>query len=217
VRAEEECLAGSGHPGFAAAAFATTRLEQLERARNQADGAAFGELFAPDTDFVDIRGGHHRGDAAVGQGHQALFDSIYAGSTIRYELDAARVVAPGCVVAVATATLNTPSGPAQGVNRSRLTMAITEDRGRWSLAAFHNTLVQQGACTKARPGPSAGVIREQAARQRARMTIGPRDGHESRSRHRAGGASRRICRSARLTCRCGSGPRILVIQRWAAP
>jgi uncharacterized protein (TIGR02246 family) len=126
-------------------AIATTRLAQLERAWNLADGAAFGELFSPDSDFVDIRGGHHRGDAAVGQGHQALFDSVYAGSTIQYELEAARVVAPGCVVAVATATLNAPSGPMQGVNRSRLTVTITEDRGRWSLAAFHNTLVPPGA------------------------------------------------------------------------
>jgi uncharacterized protein (TIGR02246 family) len=125
-------------------AIATTRLEQLERAWNQADGAAFGEAFSPDTDFVDIRGGHHRGDAAVGQGHQALFDSVYAGSTIRYELEAARVVAPGCVVAVAAATLNAPSGPMEGVNRSRLTVAITEHDGRWSLTALQNTLVQGG-------------------------------------------------------------------------
>ena len=123
-------------------AIATTRLEQLERAWNQADGAAFGQEFSPDADFVDIRGGHHRGHAAVAHGHQALFDLVYARSTIRYQLEAARVVAPGCVVAVATATLNAPSGPLQGVNRSRLTVAITEHHGRWSLTALHNTLVQ---------------------------------------------------------------------------
>lgn len=123
-------------------AIAAARLHQLEGAWNRADGAAFGAAFAPDTDFVDIRGGHHRGDAAVAHGHQALFDSVYAGSTIRYELEAARVVAPGCVLAVATATLNAPSGPMLGVNRSRLTVAITEHDGRWSVTALHNTLVQ---------------------------------------------------------------------------
>jgi uncharacterized protein (TIGR02246 family) len=121
---------------------ASERLHQLERAWNRADGAAFGAAFSPDADFVDIRGGHHRGDAAVGHGHQALFDSIYAGSTIRYQLEAARVVAPGCVVAIASATLTAPNGPLRGVNRSRLTAAITEQDGRWSLTAMHNSLVQ---------------------------------------------------------------------------
>ena len=33
---------------------------RLERAWNGADGRAFGEPFAPDADFVDIRGEHHR-------------------------------------------------------------------------------------------------------------------------------------------------------------
>lgn len=125
------------------ATIAATRLKQMEHAWNRADGAAFGEVFSTDTDFVDVRGAHHRGDAAVGHGHQALFDSVYAGSTIRYELEAARVVTPGCVIAVAIATLNAPSGPMQGVNRSRLTLAITEQRGCWSVTALHNTLVRQ--------------------------------------------------------------------------
>ncbi len=117
------------------------RLTQLERAWNRDDGAAFGHEFAPDADFVDIRGGHHWGAAAIGRGHQALFDSVYTGSTISYQLEAARVVAPGCVIAVARATLNATSGPNQGVNRSRLTLAITEQHRRWPLTAFHNTLL----------------------------------------------------------------------------
>lgn len=128
--------------GVNATDIAAARLSHLERAWNDADGAAFGREFTADADFVDIRGGHHRGDAAVADGHQALFQSVYAGSTIRYQLDSARVLGPGSVIAVATATLTAPSGPARGVNRSRLTMAITEQDGRWSLTAFHNTLVQ---------------------------------------------------------------------------
>lgn len=100
---------------------ATTQLEQMERAWNHADGPAFGDV-ADDTDFVDIRRTHHRGDgAAIGHGHQRLFDSIYAGSTVRYQLDVARTLKPGCIVAVATSTLDAPSGPLQGINRSRIT------------------------------------------------------------------------------------------------
>lgn len=123
---------------------ATALLEQLEQAWNQGDGAAFGAAFADDADFVDIRGDHHRSRIAIGHGHQAIFDSIYAGSTVRYELDGARQVGPGAIVAVASAMLDAPTGPLQGVHRSRLTLTITEHGGGWAVAAFQNTLVATG-------------------------------------------------------------------------
>lgn len=127
-----------------ATAIATALLEQMAQAWNQADGAAFAEPFAEDADFVDIRGVHHRGRTAIGHGHQAIFDSIYAGSRVRYELDTVRAVAPGCLVAIASATLDAPTGPLQGVNRSRFTLTITEQADGWAVAAFQNTLVQDG-------------------------------------------------------------------------
>ena len=70
-------------------------LGRLERAWNGADGRAFGEPFAPDADFVDIRGEHHRGREAIAAGHQAIFDSIYEGSTVAYELTDARALGRG--------------------------------------------------------------------------------------------------------------------------
>ena len=137
-------MLATAEPTLDPTAIAAATFEQLERAWNRSDGAAFGAAFADDTDFVNIRGAHHRGDAAViGHGHQAIFDSIYAGSTVGYELDIARVVAPGCIVAVATSTLNAPSGPLRGVNHSRITAIITDQGGRWAITAFQNTLVRQ--------------------------------------------------------------------------
>ena len=122
---------------------ATARFAEIEDAWNRADGPAFGAEFADDTDFVDIRGAHHRGDgAAIGFGHQAIFDSIYAGSTVRYHVDVARTIAPGTVLAVATSTLDAPSGPLQGVHHSRITAVLVEQDGRWAITAFHNTVVE---------------------------------------------------------------------------
>jgi uncharacterized protein (TIGR02246 family) len=122
---------------------AATIVEKLEQAWNAADGAAFGTQFADESDFVNVRGEHHRGATAIARGHQGIFDTIYAGSTVGYELDVARVVSPGCIVAVATSTLDAPSGPLRGVNHSRITAIITEQGGRWAIAAFQNTLVRQ--------------------------------------------------------------------------
>ena len=121
---------------------ATTILQQLERAWNDADGAAFGAPFADESDFVDIRGGHHRGKTEIAHGHQAIFDSIYAGSSVRFRLDVARPVAGG-VLAVATSTLDAPGGPLQGIHNARFTMVIAEQGDDWRVASFHNTLVAE--------------------------------------------------------------------------
>ena len=121
-----------------ASAAAAQTLAELERAWNLGDGAAF----ADDADFVDIRGGRHRGRDTVAAGHQALFDSLYAGSAIRYRLETARMITPGCLVAIAGATLDTPAGPASGTSHARLTAVLTSNGEAWSVAAFHNTLVK---------------------------------------------------------------------------
>jgi uncharacterized protein (TIGR02246 family) len=125
-------------------AIATTILDQLEQAWNAADGAAFGAPFADESDFVNVRGEHHRGDGAyIGRAHQGIFDTIYAGSTVRFRLDVARPVAGG-ILAIATSTLDAPSGPLQGIHTARFTMVIVEQGDDWVITAFHNTLVAEG-------------------------------------------------------------------------
>ncbi len=119
-------------------------FQQLEDAWNAADGAAFGALFTEESDFVNIRGEHHRGPIAIGRGHQGIFDTIYAGSTVRYEPELARSVAPGITVALAAATLEVPAGPLQGVHNARMTVVIAEEGDRALVTAFHNTLVAGG-------------------------------------------------------------------------
>jgi uncharacterized protein (TIGR02246 family) len=121
---------------------ATPLFSQLEDAWNRADGPAFAAAFTDDCDFVDVRGARHRGTAAVAAGHQAIFDSIYAGSTVRYELEDARCVGPDIVLAVVGATLDAPTGPLQGTNHSRISAVITAHGGRWAITGFHNTLVR---------------------------------------------------------------------------
>jgi uncharacterized protein (TIGR02246 family) len=130
-------------PSVVDADMITSRIfEQLERAWNAADGAGSGEVFADETDFVNIRGEYFRGDGVmIGEAHQGIFDTIYSGSTIRYEVESARTITPKSIVAVVTSTLDAPTGPLQGVNQSRITAIITEHESRWSIMAFQNTLV----------------------------------------------------------------------------
>ena len=113
---------------------------RLEQAWNQADGEAFGRPFTADADFVDIRGDHHRGRPAIAAGHQAIFDTVYAGSSVRFDVEGARTVAPGVVVAVIGSTMTAPTGPLQGTNHARMTAVLVEDVDGWAVAAFQNTL-----------------------------------------------------------------------------
>jgi|SRR5215211_251675 len=129
-------------PATDPAAVAAPIVKQAEKAWNDADGVAFGALFADEMDFVNVRGEHHRGDGAyIGRAHQGIFDSIYAGSTVSFQPDVARVLAPGVVLALASSTLDVPHGPLQGIHHARMTMVITAQGDDWRIAAFHNTLV----------------------------------------------------------------------------
>ena len=114
----------------------------VESAWNAADGERYGAQFADVTDFVNIRGEHHHGNGSyIGAAHQGIFDTIYRGSTVRYAVDEARLVAPGVVVAHATSTLDAPSGPLFGTHNSKMTVVLVEEGGRWQATAFHNTLI----------------------------------------------------------------------------
>jgi uncharacterized protein (TIGR02246 family) len=124
---------------------ATTVLAQLTDAWNAADGAHYGAAFAEDAHFVTVRGEHVRGSRAIAGGHQGIFDSIYRGSTVTMELDHAREVAPGVVLAVGSSALDVPAGPLQGRHNSRMTLVITQAEDGWTVAALHNTLVAAGA------------------------------------------------------------------------
>ena len=128
-------------PSFAAA-IADAAVVRLAGAWNGADGAAFGAEFTDDADFVDVRGSYHHGRLAIAEGHQAIFDTIYRDSTVRYTVEATRPLSGGAIVAVVDAVLDVPAGPLAGRLRSRLTATVVEQEGRWAITSFHNTLVQ---------------------------------------------------------------------------
>ena len=119
-------------------------LHELETAWNNADGAAFGALYTSDASFVNIRGEHINGSAAIGAGHHGIFTTIYAGSVNQMELLRAEMVADGVVVAIALNTLDCPIGPLAGRNQAVSTSVITrsDDHGPWRIVASHNTLVK---------------------------------------------------------------------------
>ena len=114
-------------------------VRRLEAAWNAMDGAAFATEFAEDADFVNVRGEHVRGAAAIAAGHVAIFATIYAGSTNAYTLEAARLLHPDIALAHVSARLQVPRGPLAGQHLARFSLVLTRAPHGWRIAAFHNT------------------------------------------------------------------------------
>ena len=121
-------------------------VRQLEIAWNAMDGSAFAAPFASEADFVNIRGEHFRGQAAVAAGHAAIFRTIYAGSTVHFTVEGARLLRPEVALVRVHSALDVPQGPLAGRHQARFSLVLTKEPGGWEIAAFHNTL-------EAAPGP----------------------------------------------------------------
>ena len=115
-------------------------VAQLEAAWNAMDGPAFAAPFALDADFVNIRGEHFRGRQAIAAGHAGIFRTIYAGSSIRLTIEAARLLRPDVALAHVHSVLDAPQGPLAGRHGARFTLVLTREPGSWVIAAFHNTV-----------------------------------------------------------------------------
>ncbi len=115
---------------------------KLEAAWNAADGAAYGAEFAPNAEFVTIRGELHAGPA-IAAGHQAIFDTIYRGSTVRNEVLDARAIRGDVLVAHVKAELHVPAGALAGDRTALGTMVLADDGDGHRIVAYHNTLVAQ--------------------------------------------------------------------------
>ena len=113
---------------------------QLEAAWNAMDGSAFAGPFASDADFVNIRGEHFRGRPAIAAGHAAIFRTIYAGSTVHFTVQGARLLCPEVALLHVHSVLDAPHGPLAGQHRARFSLVLAKEPEGWAIAAFHNTL-----------------------------------------------------------------------------
>ena len=118
-------------------------VEELESAWNEGDGARFAQSFAEDADFIDIHGVHVRGRGAIAACHETIFRTVYAGSRVVYRLDSLRVLGDRGAAALLRARLYLASSGR--TLEARPLLVLARRRGRWRIAAFHNTLVTRPA------------------------------------------------------------------------
>ena len=117
-----------------------TLVASLETAWNAASGDGFAAPFADDADFVNIRAEHFRGRQAIAAGHAGILSTVYAGSTNRYTVEAARLLDDNVALVHVQAVLDVPAGPLAGRNRALFSMVLLRAARGWQIASFHNTM-----------------------------------------------------------------------------
>ena len=138
-------------------------VAHLQDSWNRYDSKAFASVFAEDADFIHILGGHYIGREAVDKAHRTIWDTIYKGSNVKMDVHKIRPLGDDVAVVFTQATLNFFQGGEKVVIKSRPTLIVHRNNGKWEIAAFQNTLQKEVIAdetleklSKAHPFPGSG-------------------------------------------------------------
>lgn len=101
------------------------------------DGERFAGVFAPDAEFVNVRGEQQHGRETVAANHGALFQTRYRDTKLTAEVHKIRFITDDAAVVHVASTVHTPNGDTTDTHAQ----AVVERRdGEWLITAFHNMI-----------------------------------------------------------------------------
>ena len=105
------------------------------------DGAAYGDLFWEDANYVEATGNRVTGKAIIAQRHQAIFDSFFKNTRIDGDYKRAMQPLTGEVVLIhGEGNVLFPGETSANVERNGLvTTCLLKRDGVWKIIAFQNT------------------------------------------------------------------------------
>jgi uncharacterized protein (TIGR02246 family) len=118
-------------------------VQQLQDGWNAHDGKAFAAPFATDADYVIVNGMKIKGREEIEKGHTGIFTTIYKDSHNVATFKGVRFLRPDVAVAHVEWNLEFTMGGEKRKAQAMNTLVLTKDGGKWSIAAFHNTPIQQ--------------------------------------------------------------------------
>lgn len=117
-------------------------VQQVQDGWNAHDGKAFAAPFAEDADYVIVNGQHVKGRTMIETGHTAIFASIYKDSRNAATIKSIRFPLGGIAIVHIEWNLEFRIGGELQKGQAMNTMVMIKDKGKWSIAAFHNTPIQ---------------------------------------------------------------------------
>jgi uncharacterized protein (TIGR02246 family) len=116
-------------------------LKGVSRAWNHGDGIEFASYFAEDADLVNMHGMHVRGRQAIAGLYDMLFRSVFADTSLEYEVSGRRELCSGSTILLMRVELSVPHGQMAGEHRAQTSMVLQQKGGGWAIASLQNTLV----------------------------------------------------------------------------
>jgi uncharacterized protein (TIGR02246 family) len=102
---------------------------------HKGDAKALAALWTPDGDYVDLRGKHLKGRAAIEKAFQEFFDE-HKGMKLRIDITALRAVAPDVAVEDGTTAVIPPDGGPP--MKARYTVVHVKTGGKWMVSSVRD-------------------------------------------------------------------------------
>jgi len=118
-------------------------VQQLQDGWAAKDGKAFAAPFTADADYVVVDGARAVGREAIERGHTGIFTTHLKDSTNVATVKGVRLLRPDVAVVHVEWNLEVRANGKTEKHRAMNTMVMTKDAGKWSIAAFQNTPIQE--------------------------------------------------------------------------
>ncbi len=123
-------------------------LASLDDAWARGDAGAYASRFANDGTFTNVLGMFFRGRDEFRERHDAVFKTVFKGSTLALRIAALRFVKPDVAIADLDAEVRSfaalgggYTAMPDGTVRTRLLMVLVKEHGDWWISAYHNVAV----------------------------------------------------------------------------
>jgi len=118
-------------------------VQQVQDGWNTHDAKSFSAPFAADADYVVINGMKAKGRDEIEKGHAGIFATIYKDSKNTGTVKSVRFIRPDVAVVHIEWNLEYQMGGQARKGRAMNTMVMTKEAGKWSIAVFQNTSMDQ--------------------------------------------------------------------------
>jgi uncharacterized protein (TIGR02246 family) len=111
---------------------------------NRLDFKKFGDLFAEDADWINIKGMHWNGKTDLVKAHEILFKLIYPNGGYTYTNVTVRAVAPTVAVVVVlefSPEGTSPDGAKLPAGQDELSFVVLKQNDKWKITHGHNTVI----------------------------------------------------------------------------
>lgn len=118
--------------------------EDMVKAWDAGDSAAFAALFTEDADYIVFFGKHLKGREAIAEEHRTVFTTFLKGSRLFAEITDLRFLTPtvALVHMLGTTTKHKGGTPPKSRNSIQTFILVKQPEDKWQITAFQNTRIK---------------------------------------------------------------------------